>query len=181
MNADNVVYHGIDVEEYPVKEEPDKGSYLFTIGRVTRDKGQNKAIEIAKKTGSKLIIAGCARYQNDVCQRPDDSPEDIPSNPWFISTLWLAEYYIARAENLQELRKAIPYLEWCTKNALPSGVLAEQVHPANSSPLSVSPLTWSHSSFVWTVELYTDKFNSFVVNKTASCNLEDYQTQNNSV
>jgi glycosyltransferase involved in cell wall biosynthesis len=61
VNAENVVYHGIDVEEFPVKEEPDKGSYLFTIGRVTRDKGQDKAIEIAKKTGSKLIIAGCVQ------------------------------------------------------------------------------------------------------------------------
>ena len=61
VNAENVVYHGIDVEEYPVKEEPDKGSYLFTIGRVTRDKGQDRAIEIAKKTGSKLIIAGCVQ------------------------------------------------------------------------------------------------------------------------
>ncbi len=58
VNAEDVVYHGIDVDEYTVKEETDKGSYLFTIGRVTRDKGQDKAIEIAKKTGSKLIIAG---------------------------------------------------------------------------------------------------------------------------
>ena len=49
VNAENVVYHGIDVEEYPVKDESDKGSYLFTIGRITRDKGQDKAIEIAKK------------------------------------------------------------------------------------------------------------------------------------
>ena len=61
VNAENVVYHGIDVEEYPLKEGPDKGSYLFTIGRVTRDKGQDRAIEIAKKTGSKLIIAGCVQ------------------------------------------------------------------------------------------------------------------------
>ena len=61
VNAENIVYHGIDVEEYPVKEEPEKGSYLFTIGRVTRDKGQDKAIEIAKQTGSKLIIAGCVQ------------------------------------------------------------------------------------------------------------------------
>jgi len=83
----------------------------------------------------------------------------FPEIPWFISTLWLGEYYIDCAESLQELRKAIPYLEWCVKNALPSGVLAEQVHPLNSSPLSVSPLTWSHSSFVWAVLQYTDKFN----------------------
>ncbi len=105
-------------------------------------------------------VEGCARYQNDVYQRPDDSPADIPGNPWFISTLWLAEYYMARAESLQELREAIPYLQWCAKNALPSGVLAEQVHPVNGSPLSVSPLTWSHSSFVWAVLQYVDKFNA---------------------
>jgi glycosyltransferase involved in cell wall biosynthesis len=61
VNAEHVVYHGIDVEEYPAKEEPDTGSYLFTIGRVTRDKGQDKAIEIAKRTGSRLVIAGCVQ------------------------------------------------------------------------------------------------------------------------
>ena len=105
-------------------------------------------------------VEGCARYQNDVYHRPDDSPADIPGNPWFISTLWLAEYYIVCAESLQELQKAIPYFEWCVNNALPSGVLAEQVHPLDSSPLSVSPLTWSHSSFVWAVLQYVDKFNS---------------------
>lgn len=64
VHAENVVYHGIDVDEYPVKEEADKESYLFTIGRVTRDKGQDKAIEIAKKTGSKLIIAGCVQNKS---------------------------------------------------------------------------------------------------------------------
>ena len=34
------------------------------------------------------------------------------------------------------------------KNALPSGVLAEQVHPVTGKPISVSPLTWSHATFV---------------------------------
>ena len=61
LNTSNVVYHGIDVAEYPVKEAPDKGIYLFTIGRITRAKGQDKAIETAKRTGSKLIIAGCVQ------------------------------------------------------------------------------------------------------------------------
>ena len=61
VKADNVVYHGVDVDAYPVKKETDKESYLFTIGRVTRDKGQDRAMEIAKKTGSKLIIAGCVQ------------------------------------------------------------------------------------------------------------------------
>ena len=90
-------------------------------------------------------------------QRAEDSPNDIPGNPWFISTLWLAEYFIDLAENQQELQAALPYLEWCGSNALPSGVMAEQVHPVTGSPLCVSPLTWSHSALVWTVLRYTEK------------------------
>ena len=66
VNTMNVIHHGIDVEEYPFKNEPDKESYLFTIGRITKVKGQDKAIEVAKKTGSKLIIAG--KVQN----KPED-------------------------------------------------------------------------------------------------------------
>jgi len=84
-------------------------------------------------------------------------PEDVPGNPWFIATLWLGEYLIARSENLKDLRDALPYLEWCAHNALPSGVLAEQVHPVSGRPLSVSPLTWSHSAFVRAVLQYVEK------------------------
>jgi glucoamylase len=105
-------------------------------------------------------IGGVARYCNDGYQRESDVPESIPGNPWFISTLWLGEYEIARAETLDELRDAIPYLEWCAKNALPSGVLAEQLHPIDGRPLSVSPLTWSHSAFVWVVRIYEEKFRA---------------------
>ncbi len=61
LQTENVVHHGIAVENYPVKKNPDPASYLFTIGRITRDKGQDKAIEIAKRTGAKLIIAGCVQ------------------------------------------------------------------------------------------------------------------------
>ncbi len=57
-NLMNVIHHGVDLDNYPSKNEPCKESYLFTIGRITKVKGQDKAIEVAKKTGSKLIIAG---------------------------------------------------------------------------------------------------------------------------
>jgi glucoamylase len=116
---------------------------------------------IRRQLWLKTPIGGCARYENDQYQRSHDGPHDIPGNPWFISTLWLGEYFIARADTLHELHEAVPYLEWCANNALPSGVLAEQVHPVDGSPLSVSPLTWSHSAFVWTVLQYMEKFNSF--------------------
>jgi glucoamylase len=105
-------------------------------------------------------IAGCARYQNDVYQKTADRPAGVAGNPWFISTLWLGDCDVAQAETRQQLGAALPYLEWCSRNALPSGVLAEQVDPLDGSPLSVSPLTWSHSGFVWTVLQYAKKFRA---------------------
>ncbi|MGA1865487.1 MAG: glycosyltransferase family 4 protein [bacterium] len=58
INSQKVIHHGIDVEDYPFKSNLGRQDYLFSIGRITQDKGQDKAIEIAKKTGSRLIIAG---------------------------------------------------------------------------------------------------------------------------
>lgn len=58
VNRRKVIHHGIDIEDYPMAGEPGKQDYLFSIGRITPDKGQDKAIEIAKKTGSRLILAG---------------------------------------------------------------------------------------------------------------------------
>lgn len=115
---------------------------------------------IRRRLSCHTTIGGIARYENDRYQREGDVPGDVPGNPWFISTLWLGEYEIARAENLEQLHEALPYLEWCVKNALPSGVLAEQVHPTRGDPLSVSPLTWSHSAFVWVVLRYVERFRA---------------------
>ena len=58
VNAQKVIHHGIDVEDFLTQSNPGKHGYLFSIGRITQDKGQDKAIEIAKMTGSRLILAG---------------------------------------------------------------------------------------------------------------------------
>ncbi|MBC7999360.1 MAG: glycoside hydrolase family 15 protein, partial [Leptolyngbya sp.] len=78
-------------------------------------------------------------------------------NPWFICTMWLAEYEIARTHSPEGLKEAAVILEWVADHALPSGVLAEQVHPYSGEPLSVSPLTWSHATFVTCVLEYLEK------------------------
>ncbi len=109
----------------------------------------------------KTPVGGFARYQNDSYQATSGNSKDFPGNPWVIATLWVAEYLIARAQTVDQLHEAIPYLEWCAKNSLTSGILAEQIHPMNARPLSVSPLTWSHSAFVSTVLQYVQIFNSF--------------------
>lgn len=102
-------------------------------------------------------MGGVARYTNDFYHRVSNDIERVPGNPWFICTMWLAEYEIMRARNLTELNNALPILEWVVDRALPSGVLAEQVDPYTNEPLSVSPLTWSHAAFVTTLIKYMKK------------------------
>jgi len=136
------------------------GLATFGVLPATDARIAQTAAAIREQLSCNSPIAGIARYQGDRYQRETDVPEDLPGNPWFISTLWLAEYEIVRANTLQQLHDARRGLQWCARNALPSGVLAEQVHPVTGWPLSVSPLTWSHSALVWTVLLYVDKFNA---------------------
>lgn len=135
---------------------------LATLGALPLDDSRIVATveAVRRQLTLETPIGGLARYQNDRYQREDDVPESVPGNPWFISMLWLGEYLVARAGNFEELHEALPCLEWCAKNALPSGVLAEQVHPVKGYPLSVSPLTWSHAAFVWVVLQYVEKFDS---------------------
>lgn len=99
-------------------------------------------------------IGGVARFESDGYMRMSN---EIKGNSWIITTLWLAEYYIAAAQTKSDLDKALTILEWVTKCALPSGVLPEQIDPLTGGAVSVSPLTWSHSSFVATVHSYLKK------------------------
>ena len=74
-------------------------------------------------------VGGLARYQNDTYFQVSHDVGKVPGNPWFICTLWLAQWYIATAATLDELAPALELLQWVASRALPSGVLAEQVHP----------------------------------------------------
>lgn len=78
----------------------------------------------------------------------------MPGNRWFICTLWLAEWYAETARTAKDLDQAKELLKWTCDHALPSGVLAEQVHPYSGAPLSVSPLTWSHAALIAAVHAY---------------------------
>ncbi len=75
-----------------------------------------------------------------------------PGNPWIICTLWQAEYFILTAKTKQDLAKPIALLKWAIERANIAGILPEQVHPVSGKPLSVAPLTWSHSTFVSTTK-----------------------------
>ncbi|MGE5892599.1 MAG: glycoside hydrolase family 15 protein, partial [bacterium] len=102
----------------------------------------------------KTDIGGMARYENDTYQTVIRPTPEIPGNPWIISTLWYAQYLIARSVNEEDLKKALEVIIWVAERALPSGVLPEQLNPFTGDPLSVSPLAWSHAEFVIAVQKY---------------------------
>jgi oligosaccharide amylase len=123
------------------------------------DPTDEKIIKTMEKTVKKLWCitpcGGISRYENDNYYRVS---RDAPPNPWFISTFWLAEYYIAKAKKTEDLKPAEDLLNWATQRALPSGILSEQLNPYTGEHLSVSPLTWSHAGFIIAVIKYVDKY-----------------------
>ncbi|HOQ65984.1 MAG: glycosyltransferase [Methanosarcina thermophila] len=69
------VRHGIDIESFHFNEKPQ--DYLLFLSRLHRDKGVREAIEVAKKTGRKLRIAGFiadqAYFENEVQPYTDNN------------------------------------------------------------------------------------------------------------
>lgn len=101
------------------------------------------------------VEGGIARYEND--HYYDDNPTDAVSNPWFITTLWYAEYLTARAKTEEDFAKVRELFDWVAKHALPSGVLSEQISATNGTQRSVAPLMWSHAAYVNAVLNYLDR------------------------
>lgn len=99
-------------------------------------------------------VGGMPRYQGDYYFRTS-SP--VAGNPWIICTMWLAQYYIAKAKSVSELNKAKEWLEWAVKHAGSAGILPEQLHPDTGEHLSATPLTWSHAEYIVTVLDYIEK------------------------
>ena len=97
---------------------------------------RNSMNSVIDKLWIKTNTGGIARYENDDYYRVT---KDLPGNPWFICTLWLARWYIATALSSEDLNKGLNLLNWTAKHASPSGMLAEQINPHTGDPhISVS-------------------------------------------
>ncbi len=100
---------------------------------------------------------GFVRYEGDGYYRMHDA---TTPNPWIITTLWVAQYYVRRATKLTDLKRPLTILSWVQAQAAFSGMLAEQMHPDTNAHLSTAPLVWSHAEYVRTVLQYLEKFRS---------------------
>jgi len=126
---------------------------LFAFGMYTPDDPRVQATMDAlhQKLWIPSSVGGMARYEEDDYYR---ASRELTGNPWFVSTLWFADYLIRKAAAVEDLQEPERILEWVVQHALPSGVLPEQIHPLTGEPLSVSPLTWSHGTFVSVAQEY---------------------------
>jgi len=117
-----------------------------------------KITRMVKAVEDKLQVhgnsKGFVRYEGDSYYKQQDAASP---NPWVICTLWVARYYMQAAKSMEDLQYPLELLEWTCSHATNSGVLSEQMHPDTREQLSTSPLVWSHSEFVLSVQAYLAK------------------------
>ena len=130
------------------------GLWQFGMFPVDDPKIVSSMKAIRKKLWVNTEIGGIARYENDGYHQVSQDTSTIPGNPWFVSTLWLAEWLAEIAQSESDLEASLELLLWAAEHSLPSGIMAEQLHPFSGEPLSVSPLTWSHAAYVASVLAY---------------------------
>lgn len=145
------------------------GAFAFGAYKADDEKVKSTMRQVYEKLWCRTNVGGLARYENDPYYRQS---KDAAGNPWFVTTLWLAQYYIALAKTRDDLAKAMDIMQWAAQHALPSGVLAEQVNPNTNEPLSVSPLTWSHAAYIAVVQEYLNKL--LEIEKCNACGQSKY-------
>lgn len=138
------------------------GIYKFGIlelddERLTR--AMEKTINVLE---IKTSVGGIARYEGDAYHKREGN---IPGNPWVITAMWLAQYYIDKAKNESELEPARKWISWIVGLSGESGVLPEQFDPYTGEFVSATPLTWSHAEFVLVIIAYLEKLESLGICK----------------
>ena len=112
---------------------------------------------IATQLANGAACGGIARYTDDYYFKVESDTRKVPGNPWFMCTMWLAQWYIATARSADDLKPARDIINWVVAHQMPGGLLSEQLDPNTGAPLSVSPLTWSHAEFIVTVDEFCKK------------------------
>lgn len=118
---------------------------VYTFGYpVPEEQLLSSIASIEKELVGSAPIGGVPRYEYDGYFAATPA---YKGNPWFVTTLWLAQYYVRTGDT----GRAWDILNWCIERASPSGTLAEQIHPETGYATGVSPLVWSHAELANTI------------------------------
>lgn len=120
------------------------GSFMFGLFPVGSDELTAAVATFVDSFKNDRGIIAYPRYERDTYHRADESSQ---GNWWFITTLWMAQYYL----EIEDTDNAHRILNWVRENTTSTSMMAEQINPNDSSHISPSPLTWSHAEYVATL------------------------------
>jgi len=120
------------------------GPFMFGLFEASSSEVTTSIDSLRQLFGEVDGAIGLPRYENDGYRRSHD---EITGNLWFITSLWLAQYYLDQGLN----DKAFAIIDWVKNSALPSGMMSEQIDPVNGEILSPAPLTWTQAEYVSTL------------------------------
>lgn len=117
------------------------GAFMFGLFPIGSEE-LTATVETLKQTfGVNDGAIGLPRYENDSYCRVD---HNTTGNPWFITSLWLAQYHIETDQHEAAMR----IIDWVRDHASSTGIFSEQLSPVDESFVSVAPLTWSHAEYI---------------------------------
>ncbi len=119
------------------------GAFMFGLFDSTSEELKNTHAAILEILASDNGIRW-PRYERDSYRRSSDT---APPNPWFICSLWQAQYYT----EIGNVDKAWETIRWVVSSASDTGMLSEQIDPFSFEPVSVSPLVWTHAELLSTL------------------------------
>jgi GH15 family glucan-1,4-alpha-glucosidase len=120
------------------------GSYIFGLFAPDSEEILDSIRTIEQQFGVNNGAIGLPRFENDTYRR---SSQGIAGNLWFVTSFWMAQYYIDN----NQTDKAIKILDWAKNSTTSTGVMGEQVDPITKEIISPAPLTWSHAEYVSTL------------------------------
>ncbi len=169
-SEENYFYKLVDLKEDKILHDKtiDASSFygpvLFEVFNIDDERIERSFKTLEEKLVNKNQVGGVIRFEGDIYHQETSNL----SNPWFVTTLWLAQYFIFKAKKPEEMEKVKEILNWVVKYATPSGMLSEQISALDGRQLSASPLSWSHAQFVITLVGYLNKLEDFGV--CVACN-----------
>jgi GH15 family glucan-1,4-alpha-glucosidase len=120
------------------------GAYTFGLFAANSDEITASVETVKQLFGINDGAPGLPRYENDEYRRVSSG---ITGNYWFITSFWLAQYYIDTGDS----DKALKIIDWAKSNALSTGIMAEQLDPVTNNIVSPAPLTWTHAEYITTL------------------------------
>lgn len=120
------------------------GAFMFGLFPVKSEQTTSAMQAAIKVFEPRETHPGLPRYEDDYYRRARST---IQGNTWFISSLWLAQYYLELGKDA----KAMHIIDWVRDAAWKTGVLCEQIDPVTGEETSIAPLTWSQAEYVSTL------------------------------